>query len=228
MRSWLPGLDGAPQLQRGRHRTRRRSSRTPRPIALTLGEARVDLEQLQVASEHERIGRDLHDTVIQRLFAFGMSLQSIERLATGPVAERIDRVVDGLDEVIRDIRETIFHLERPAMAASGLRSAVDRRCVRGGRDSSASLPVSGSRARWTRSRTSARCQPCRRRVDRGALQRRPARRGVVGRGGHRGRGRDARRLGRRQRDRASRQGAPPATVCGISPSGPRRSPARSR
>jgi signal transduction histidine kinase len=54
-----------------------------------------------------------------------MGLQSVQRLTTGPVAERIDRVVDGLDEVIRDIRETIFHLERPAMATSGLRLTVD-------------------------------------------------------------------------------------------------------
>jgi PAS domain S-box-containing protein len=94
-------------------------------VALTLGEARVELEQLQATAERERIGRDLHDTVIQRLFALGMGLQSIERLTTGPVAERIDRVVDGLDEVIRDIRETIFDLERPAMAERGLRSAVN-------------------------------------------------------------------------------------------------------
>ena len=40
------------------------------------------------------------------------------------MAGRIDRVVDGLDEVIREIRETIFHLERPAMAEAGLRAAV--------------------------------------------------------------------------------------------------------
>ncbi len=93
-------------------------------VAVTLGEARIELEQLQVTAEHERIGRDLHDTVIQRLFALGMGLQSVERLTTGPVAERIDHVVDGLDEVIRDIRETIFHLERPAMSDWGLRSAV--------------------------------------------------------------------------------------------------------
>ena len=93
-------------------------------VALTLGEARVELEQLQATAERERIGRDLHDTVIQQLFALGMGLQSIERLTSGSVAGRIDRVVDGLDEVIRQIRETIFHLERPAMAESGLRSAV--------------------------------------------------------------------------------------------------------
>ena len=93
-------------------------------VALTLGEARVELEQLQATAERERIGRDLHDTVIQQLFALGMGLQSIERLTSGSVAGRIDRVVDGLDEVIREIRETIFLLERPAMADSGLRSAV--------------------------------------------------------------------------------------------------------
>jgi PAS domain S-box-containing protein len=94
-------------------------------VALTLGEDRLVLEQLEVTAEHERIGRDLHDTVIQRLFALGMSLQSIERLASGPVAERIEAAVDGLDEVIRDIRETIFRLERPAIAASGLREEVE-------------------------------------------------------------------------------------------------------
>ncbi|MGA3215050.1 MAG: PAS domain S-box protein [Acidimicrobiales bacterium] len=95
-------------------------------VALTLGEDRLELEQLQVTAEHERIGRDLHDTVIQRLFALGMSLQSIERLTSGPVAERIEHAVDGLDEVIRDIRETIFRLERPTVAGSGLRSEVDK------------------------------------------------------------------------------------------------------
>ena len=55
-----------------------------------------------------------------------MSLQSVERLAAGPVAERIEQVVDGLDDVIRDIRETIFRLERPAVAESGLRREIDR------------------------------------------------------------------------------------------------------
>jgi PAS domain S-box-containing protein len=93
-------------------------------VALTLGEARFELEQLNVSTEHERIARDLHDTVIQRLFALGMGLQNIERVTTGSVAERIDHVVDGLDEVIRDIRDTIFHLERPVMGNWGLRSSV--------------------------------------------------------------------------------------------------------
>ena len=82
-----------------------------------------------------------------------MGLQSIERLTSGSVAGRIDRVVDGLDEVIREIRETIFLLERPAMADWGLRSAVTA-VVAAAANISASHPVSGSRALWTRSRAS--------------------------------------------------------------------------
>jgi len=42
-------------------------------VALTIGEARVELEQLQATADRERIGRDLHDTVIQQLFALGMA-----------------------------------------------------------------------------------------------------------------------------------------------------------
>jgi len=93
-------------------------------VAITLGETRLGLDELHATADRERIGRDLHDTVIQRLFALGMSLQSIERLAAAPVAERIDHAVDGLDEVIRDIRQTIFRLERPTVAGSGLRAAI--------------------------------------------------------------------------------------------------------
>ena len=65
-----------------------------------------------MTSEHERIARDLHDTVIQRLFGLGMRLQAAERLAQGPAAERIRETVDAIDEVIREIRETIFDLNR--------------------------------------------------------------------------------------------------------------------
>ena len=95
-------------------------------VALGLGETRRELERLQVTEEHDRIARDLHDTVIQRLFALGMALESVHQLANGPVAERIEQVVDGLDEVIREIRETIFHLQRPSLASSGLRVEVVR------------------------------------------------------------------------------------------------------
>ena len=82
-------------------------------LVLTLGAARRSLERMRITSEHERIARDLHDTVIQRLFGLGMRLQAAERLAEGPVAERIRSTVDAIDEVIREIRETIFDLNRP-------------------------------------------------------------------------------------------------------------------
>ena len=82
-------------------------------LVLTLGAARRSLEHMRLTAEHERIARDLHDTVIQRLFGLGMRLQAAERLADGPVAERIRSTVDAIDEVIREIRETIFDLNRP-------------------------------------------------------------------------------------------------------------------
>ena len=88
-------------------------------IVLSLGRAREELDSLRIVSEHERIARDLHDTVIQRLFAVGMSLQGSTRLAQGVVAERIDESVDAIDEVIREIRQTIFELNNPAAGSGG-------------------------------------------------------------------------------------------------------------
>lgn len=82
-------------------------------VVLALGSARQALEDARVTAEHERIARDLHDTVIQRLFAMGMRLQATERLADPPVAERISDTVENIDEVIREIRETIFDLNHP-------------------------------------------------------------------------------------------------------------------
>ncbi len=82
-------------------------------IVLALGSARESLERMRISSEHERIARDLHDTVIQRLFGLGMRLQAAERLADPVVGERIRSTVDSIDEVIREIRETIFDLNRP-------------------------------------------------------------------------------------------------------------------
>jgi signal transduction histidine kinase len=93
-------------------------------VVLALGEARSELEAVQMTAEHERIARDLHDTVIQHLFAVGMGLQAVRRSAEGTVAERIDQAVDALDTVIRDIRETIFDLNRPEAEDLDLRQRV--------------------------------------------------------------------------------------------------------
>ncbi len=82
-------------------------------IVLALGSARAELDRMRMTAEHERIARDLHDTVIQRLFGLGLRLQAVERLAEGAVAECVRATVDAIDEVIREIRETIFDLTRP-------------------------------------------------------------------------------------------------------------------
>ena len=85
-------------------------------VGLALGDARQAIEDLRLVAEHERIARDLHDTVIQRLFALGMGLQGAQRLAEPGVSKRIGDAVRAIDEVIREIRETIFDLNRPAGA----------------------------------------------------------------------------------------------------------------
>jgi signal transduction histidine kinase len=81
-------------------------------IALELSDARADQQRLGVLEDRDRIARDLHDHVIQRLFAAGLSLQSIASTANDEVVEqRLSRTVDELDETIRQIRTTIFALQ---------------------------------------------------------------------------------------------------------------------
>lgn len=67
--------------------------------------------QLLLQEDRQRIAADLHDLVIQRIFAAGMSLQSVTNLIDSPVAkERVSVVIDELDETIRAIRATIFSI----------------------------------------------------------------------------------------------------------------------
>jgi len=81
-------------------------------VALELADARRDAEQVTVLQDRERIARDLHDLVIQRLYATGMSLQGAMPLISRPeVADRVSRAVDALDDTIGDIRSAIFALQ---------------------------------------------------------------------------------------------------------------------
>ncbi len=83
------------------------------------------LADLALVDERERIARDLHDTVIQRLFGVGLQLQSIVPLvSTEGIGQRIVDAVGELDEVIRQVRTTIFALDVPAPARGGLRAQV--------------------------------------------------------------------------------------------------------
>jgi signal transduction histidine kinase len=81
-------------------------------IGLELAEHRRDVQRLALFEDRDRIARDLHDLVIQRLFATGMSLQGATALMRDPEgARRVQQAVDALDETIRDIRSAIFSLQ---------------------------------------------------------------------------------------------------------------------
>ncbi|MFI7613536.1 GAF domain-containing protein [Nonomuraea terrae] len=81
-------------------------------IALELAEARRDAERLSLLEDRDRIAKDLHDVVIQRLFATAMTLMSTLRLVERPeAAKRLQHGIDELDETIRQIRSTIFALQ---------------------------------------------------------------------------------------------------------------------
>ncbi|HVW34317.1 MAG TPA: PAS domain S-box protein [Acidimicrobiia bacterium] len=87
-------------------------------------ELRAVREEVALLEERERIARDLHDTVLQRIFATGLTLQAAAGQAPTPgLRHRIEGAVTELDTTIREIRTTIFDLHAPPGAA-GLRPAV--------------------------------------------------------------------------------------------------------
>ena len=94
-------------------------------VAIELMEARANQQRLAVLEDRDRIARDLHDHVVQRLFAAGLSVQSLASAIGQPEhAQRLGRVVDDLDETIRQIRSSIFELQNPPTAPGGVRSTV--------------------------------------------------------------------------------------------------------
>ncbi len=81
-------------------------------IALELAESRRDAERLGLLEDRDRIAKDLHDVVIQRLFATAMTLMSTVRLVERPeAARRVQHAIDELDGTIRQIRSSIFALQ---------------------------------------------------------------------------------------------------------------------
>lgn len=92
-------------------------------LAVELARSRDDRAQLARLEDRERIARNLHDTVIQRLFAVGMMLQAIApSTAADAGRDRVLQAVDEIDETIREIRTSIFALE--AHQHTGLRAEV--------------------------------------------------------------------------------------------------------
>ena len=81
-------------------------------IALELAASRAEAQRLSLYEDRDRIARDLHDLVIQRLYATGMSLEGTMPMITRPeVAGRITNAVDAMDLTIKDIRASIFALQ---------------------------------------------------------------------------------------------------------------------
>ncbi len=96
-------------------------------LALMVTSGREHARQLTLVGERERIAHDLHDHVIQRLFAAGMDLQGTVIRARSPeVAERLNRTLDDLQTIIEEIRTTIFQLKSPAEYESGFRNRIQR------------------------------------------------------------------------------------------------------
>ncbi|WP_415947634.1 GAF domain-containing sensor histidine kinase [Streptomyces sp. KLOTTS4A1] len=123
----VPRMPGAPQYTEG-ERTLAVQFAAQAALALMMAEAQRDRERLAVFEDRDRIARDLHDLVIQRLFATGMMLESAERRAVVPeVRTGVGRAVDELDVTIQEIRTAIFALQQgPTEVPSGLRTRVLR------------------------------------------------------------------------------------------------------
>lgn len=96
-------------------------------LALEIARAEEDRRRLAVLSDRDRIARDLHDLVVQRLFAIGMTLQGIGRTAATPdLVEPIIGLVAELDRTIRDVRHSIFELHEVTDDRARLRAELAR------------------------------------------------------------------------------------------------------
>ncbi len=90
--------------------------------------------RMALLEDRERIARDLHDTVIQRLFALGLTMQSVTRLIDDPaVRTRLDDAVDALDDTVRDIRSLIFELHQVRAPGKSVRQATITLCAEASR-----------------------------------------------------------------------------------------------
>ncbi len=96
-------------------------------ISLMIASARENSQQLSILAERERIAHDLHDHVIQRIFAAGMDLQgTLARSRTPEITDRLNRTLDDLQTIIEEIRTTIFQLKPAAGKNADFRHRIAR------------------------------------------------------------------------------------------------------
>jgi signal transduction histidine kinase len=94
-------------------------------VAIESARLHARVGELLLVEDRERIARDLHDTVIQRIFATGLVLSGIAaRLDDPPLSERLQSAVDDLDDTVRHIRTTIFELSQPRLPGRSLRQEI--------------------------------------------------------------------------------------------------------
>src|SRR5580692_1271444 len=93
-------------------------------VAMELAQAREDQILLAQAEDHERIAGDLHDHVIQELFALGMKLQGHAARSDPATAARVNGYIDTLDEIIKKIRASIFGLQQPRQPTVSLQARI--------------------------------------------------------------------------------------------------------
>ncbi|EGD53326.1 GAF domain-containing sensor histidine kinase [Gordonia neofelifaecis] len=94
-------------------------------LALELAARTTQARQVEMLADRERIANDLHDHVIQRIFAEGMALQAtLQRTASADVRARLTRSVDNLQDVVQEIRSTIFDLHSDDTATTRLRQRI--------------------------------------------------------------------------------------------------------
>lgn len=92
----------------------------------TEAELQAARARVMLAEDHERIARDLHDTVIQRLFAAGLSLQSVLPTVPEKAQAKIESIIDTQDDAIRELRTAIFGLSSKRSAGLTLRVVVNQ------------------------------------------------------------------------------------------------------
>ncbi|CKO05912.1 histidine kinase response regulator [Mycobacterium tuberculosis] len=96
-------------------------------LAWRLATAQRQMREVEILTDRDRIARDLHDHVIQRLFAVGLPLQGAAPRARVPaVRESIYSSIDDLQEIIQEIRSAIFDLHAGPSRATGLRHRLDK------------------------------------------------------------------------------------------------------
>lgn len=91
--------------------------------------ALVDPTMFTLVAERERVARDLHDGVVQEVFATAMALAALRPLVTPPLQRRLDELIDRQDAIVQRLRCTVFGLRPPRVDGDGARESLEHVCA---------------------------------------------------------------------------------------------------